>query len=354
MRTGIVISLAFVLAFLGPRSVVSGLVTGASARAQFEQFRDEDCDSFIDFEDFPTGLLTAYSLDLISPTFFTKYPANLLEQVEWKVNFRTTEFRWPLPEVGAPENTPVAVLPTGFITSPPNHRLMGVRDGNIPDGQARYEISFNPPVHRVGLLRMWEPGSITRFYAGPEGHLLVAEHILTSDQEFVGYISNSPSIDDWIRRIEFDGIPHDPESAYNKLYPVGEIDDLFFSWPAVTQFDICFEPSSIRLDQETTMSLEIVNLRNYAQHDIGIKLHFYSHEDGRDVDISLTRDIPPHDSITLKYKIQATNFVKYGHNFVTAEIYAPSGELISRQQTSYYVRKGTIDAVHILLNLMGD
>lgn len=231
--------IAFFVTLPGP--VSAALVTGPSARTQFEGFRDTLGDTFVDFESIATGL-------------YTTLPGLPL-------TLGTTEFRWPLPEILAPADTPVALNPTGFIVTPLNHRLMGVRAGNIPDGQARYEIVFDQPQRRAGLFRIWNTRSVTRFYAGV---VLLAEHQNTVNQEFVGFIADSDAMSTWVTRIEFDGIPDAPESVSNKLYQVGEVDDLFFGsvapLPAVT-----LDPTTLNFADQligTTSATQSITLTN--------------------------------------------------------------------------------------------
>jgi hypothetical protein len=186
-----------------------GLVTGPDAREAFEALRRESLVTFVDFERVPTGPQDQMKLD---------GPAAGIT-----VKMRSTEFRYPLPLRPAPAGTPVIVLPHGFVSEPPNHRLMGSNPGGIPDGQARYKLVFSRPVSHVGLLRMWNTYSLTRFYNG-SGELL-AEHRNASNQEFVGYVADGP--EDRVKTIELDGVPEQPDDSSNKLYQVGEVDDLY-------------------------------------------------------------------------------------------------------------------------------
>jgi hypothetical protein len=115
------------------------------------------------------------------------------------------------------------VLPHNFVSSPANHRFMGVSRGNVPDGQSKYEIILSEPVGSVGLMRIWNTNSLTRFYNA--AGVLLAEHRNTKNHEFVSYVADSP--ENRIHRIEFDGIPESPQSRSNKIYQVGEVDNLY-------------------------------------------------------------------------------------------------------------------------------
>jgi len=186
-----------------------GLVVGQEAREAFEALARDAAVTFVDFEDVPTGPRRKLKLD---------GPAAGIA-----VTLRTTDFRYPLPPKRAPMDTPVIVLPHSFVSEPANHRLMGSNPGDIPDGQARYKLVLSEAVSHTGLLRSWNTNALTRFY-GADGTLL-AEHRNRVDQEFVGYVAAGPG--DWVKAIEFDGLPEDPKSKSNRVFQVGEVDDLY-------------------------------------------------------------------------------------------------------------------------------
>jgi hypothetical protein len=193
-----------------------GLVTGPDARAAFEALRHGDLVAFTDFEDVPTGLHRKLTLE--GP------------DGDIAIRLRTTKIRYPLPVRNAKRNSPVAVLPYDFVSAPDNHRLMGVQAAKLPDGQSRYELTLSPPMSHVGLLRMWTTDSLTRFY--DEAGTLLAEHRNAANHEFVGYVANQT--EDRVARIVFDGVPSEPKSKSNKLFQVGEVDDLYVGDPATT------------------------------------------------------------------------------------------------------------------------
>jgi hypothetical protein len=182
-----------------------GLATGADAHDAFEALRRQNQVVFTDLEDVSTG------------------PHERLKIGGTSITLRTTEFRYPLPERRAPAETPIVVLPHNFVSSPANHRFMGVSRGNVPDGQSKYEIILSEPVGSVGLMRIWNTNSLTRFYNA--AGVLLAEHRNTKNHEFVSYVADSP--ENRIHRIEFDGIPESPQSRSNKIYQVGEVDNLY-------------------------------------------------------------------------------------------------------------------------------
>lgn len=172
------------------------LVFGPDARTMFEGFRDNQGDTFIDFESVANGPLTALP----------------------GITFRTHIARFG--SIGA--NQPVAVLPWDFVQSnPTNNRIVGTRSSSIPDGQNAYEIVFDTPQRRAGIFRIWNTSSITRFYSGA-GDVLLDAHQNTVNQEFVGYIAESDDPTDWVKRIEIDG------AVLSGTFQVGDSDDLFF------------------------------------------------------------------------------------------------------------------------------
>ena len=194
-----------------------GLIWGPKAREAFEALARDGVVGFEDFEGTPTGLHKRLRLGTPGGDIV--------------VRLRTTQLRYPLPRKRAPAGAPVAVLPYDFVREPANHRLMGVTrvklgDGKskfVPDGQSMFELVLSPPVSRVGLMRPWSTYSVTRFYGG-DGQLL-GEHRNATDHEFVGYVADRP--EDHVGRIVFDGVPSQPNDKDNKLYQVGQVDDLY-------------------------------------------------------------------------------------------------------------------------------
>ncbi len=184
----------------------SGIVYGTAARAQFEGFKTDLGDTFIDFEN-------------ITPL------TNLTSQISG-VSFATTRDRtW---QQDVPITTGVNVvcsIASQFSSScvSPDHHIVGVRSGNYSDGQSLYEIVFDTPQLRAGLARDWNTYSLTRFYSGTT---LLAEHQNTTNHEFVGFIADSSNL---ITRIELDGMITEISSQWPRgIYQVGTADDLFF------------------------------------------------------------------------------------------------------------------------------
>ena len=193
-----------------------GLIVGDETRQRFEGLRDDGVVSFTDFEDVPTGLHKR--LDVRGPGG------------DFRIGLRTTLMRWPWPP-RHPKGAPVAMLPYDFVTEPANHRLMGVtryeepgfRSEYLPDGQSRFELTIDPPASHVGLFRPWSTYSVTNLYR-TDGTLLES-HRNTANHEFVAYVAATP--EDRVGRIMFDGIPEQPDDEYNRLFQVGQVDDLY-------------------------------------------------------------------------------------------------------------------------------
>ena len=205
-------------------AVGPGLVVGPQARQVFEKLRQGGLVAFTDFENIATG--THSEIRLSGPTG------------EVLVRLRTTEFRYPLPAKRAGAGAPVVVLPYSFVSSPPNHRLMGVSQRRVPDGQSKFEMSFAQPVRLVGVVRNWNTDSVTRFF-DRQGRLL-AEHRNGTNRQFVGYVAGGPET--LVQRVEFDGVATKPTSGSNKLYQVGEVDDLYVGINPVEQRDVAAKP----------------------------------------------------------------------------------------------------------------
>lgn len=187
------------------------LVFGAAARAQFEDFRTNLGDEFIDFESVASGPLT-----------------NQISGLSFRTTFGRNGATGSL-------DLPVAVLPWNFVSSSPR-RIIGVRSGSpsyIPEGQNVYEINFDSAQRRAGLLRPWSTFSLTRFYAG---NTLLGVHRNTVNSEFVGFIAESNDPSTWITRIEIDGL------SDSGVFQVGTSDDIFFGSVAAVP-----EPTSMAL-----------------------------------------------------------------------------------------------------------
>ncbi len=71
------------------------------------------------------------------------------------------------------------------------------------DGRVGYEIVFDEPQRRAGLMRIWNTAATTAFYDG-SGSLL-SMHQNTVNNEFVGYVADDEDPSTWVKRIVMDG-----------------------------------------------------------------------------------------------------------------------------------------------------
>ena len=293
-----------------------GLVTGEEALDDFERYREDYCYLYLDFENIETGT------------------HNRLSNMDYDLGLelKTTEFRYPLPKTNAFDDSPVVVLPYNYVSSPSNHRLMGVNEINVPDGQSKYEIIFDNLQERVGLLRMWTTDSITRFYNG-DGNLL-AEHTNTTNQEFVGYIAQYENLQTWVERIEFDGIATEPDDEYNKLYQVGEVDNLYYTKPSlVAKIDA---PARVKVDDDLKIKFIITNLGNYAQNEIKIELKFFSQTQNEDVVIELIRNFEPNEIKNIEYTLPIITKTDKTES-ISISVFSPYLELVASDISNYEI-----------------
>lgn len=183
-----------VLVLAVPLSSWAGMIYGPSARTQFENLLAADPGAtFEDFETYHGQLLTTQIAGATLATTYQRYPYL------------------------APVNLPMAVLPYNFVGAPAGY-LQPLRNGNIPDGQSQWAITFDTPQRWAGLLRHWDTYALTRFYAGST---LLDTHQNTVGSEFVGYFADSSDTSTWVTRIVVDGMNVGG-------YHVGLGDDLFF------------------------------------------------------------------------------------------------------------------------------
>ena len=303
---------AILASFIVPELTLAGFVSGEKGKEDFEYFRKEFCDSFVDFEEFDTGL--TYRL----------YP--------FPVGLGTTYFRWPYPSgVGpAPSQTPVVVLPYNFVSSPSNHRLMGVTKSLIPDGQSRYEIVFDSLQKRAGLLRMWNTFSLTRFYG--DNNKLLYQHQNNTNYEFVGYIcdNNTPCI----KRIELDGLPKTPESEDNKLYMVGEVDDLYFSVPALKLK--LKAPPNVEEGEDAKLIITVESIVSYDIENIKVKIDYTFLDTEHEFESDYLK-IPSRKTITIEYDINTEEGTAGQTIPVEARLFSPFGTEIDKITNNIFV-----------------
>ncbi len=176
------------------------LISGSTARAQFENYQTTLGDTLETFDGFTQQ-------------------TNLTTQIPG-LTFKTTLDRF---SGGNAVDLEVNVIcsggnPYGYSSCPSgnNNLIGGVRSGGITDGRSVYEIVFDTGMLRVGLERIWNTASLTRFYSGTT---LLGQHQNTAGTEFVGFISDAANL---ITRVEMDG------AMLNGYYQVGYANDLFY------------------------------------------------------------------------------------------------------------------------------
>lgn len=92
--------------------------------------------------------------------------------------------------------------------------------GCTDDGRVGYEIVFDEPQRRAGMMRLWNTEAATRFYA-PDGTLL-AQHRNTVGHEFVGWVGEQADGSDWVKRVLMD------TAATSGTRQVGYTDHVYF------------------------------------------------------------------------------------------------------------------------------
>lgn len=172
----------------------AAIVSGVAARSQFESMHALNGGTFEDFEAYKGQLLTTQLPGLTMATTLQRYPSV------------------------ATVSLAVAVLPYGFLQAPSGF-LAPLRSGNVPDGQSRWEITFDTPQRWTGLVRYFNTNSLTSFYAGST---LLGTHQNAANSEFVGYVAESADPGTWVTRIVMDG------NNAGGSYQVGYGDDLFY------------------------------------------------------------------------------------------------------------------------------
>ena len=70
-------------------------------------------------------------------------------------------------------------------------------------GRGGYEIVFDEPQRRAGLMRVWNTAATTAFYS--DSGALLSQHQNTVNNEFVGYVADDEDASTWVKRIVMDG-----------------------------------------------------------------------------------------------------------------------------------------------------
>lgn len=202
-------------------SAQAGLVFGPDAELQFQSLQDLLNEGFIDFESVPSGTNLMPGTDpfglgvrfasIIDPYGYLFGPEHVeVSQAHNPAAYGNTIVGWPYP-------------------------------GGVDDGRVGYEIRFDTPQRRAGILRVWNIWSLTRFYN--EAGDLLGTHQNTMGREFVGWISDGNDQSTWASRMVMDGLPSGGSRQ------VGYSDNLFFGIYVPT-------PSGLAL-----LSLGLIGLR---------------------------------------------------------------------------------------------
>lgn len=340
----ICVSVLLILIVFVPLSADAGLIWGPSARTLFEEHRDRNLDMFTDFEGTPTGI---YNLLPV------KIPSDNIKLARLLFELDTTEFRYPLPVRPAPAGTKVAVCPYDYVKTPPNHRLLGLTVGNIPDGQSKYEIKFQKCLDHVGLKRMFNTNSVTRFY---QQNRLLAEHRNTENVEFVGYIVEKDNpYDDCVTRVEFDGHPLQPDDEDNKLYMVGPVDDLFYSVPALLVGVLTNGSSDSVVSAGDEVNVNI-GWRNYGSYSMKFDLtvEFFNHEKNKTDRWTKSLSLNARDQSWHNFTIKTLEDTTVGYYKVKASVRSSAGVLVDEMTNWYFVKTKSLVSPSINSLLLRD
>ncbi|NNF66398.1 MAG: hypothetical protein HKM98_02710, partial [Gammaproteobacteria bacterium] len=187
-----------------------GPVCGPDARATFEGLLLSAGDTLIDFESVATG--TNLTTQIPGVTFASISDVN-----------------------GNPAGPFHVEVSAAFAGSDGNTIVGAPCGGCTDDGRVRYEMVFDTPQRRVGLQRIWNNFTVTRFFdiQGQLLHEFAGGDDVSGDYQFVGYVAETTDTNTWVARVEIDG-----ESSGGSRQ-VGYTDDLFFgSTDVVAEFGL--------------------------------------------------------------------------------------------------------------------
>lgn len=178
----------------------AGLVFGADAEAQFQYLHGLLGESFLDFESVTAG-------------------TNLLPNTDpfgLGVRFASVINQYGVPF--GPEHVEVSNLHHPALYG---NTICGspYQYGN-DDGRVGYEVRFDAPQRRAGLLRIWNLEANTSFYNS--AGVLLGQHQNTTGREFVGWIADSDDPSTWVSRILMDTV------VVGGTRQVGYSDNLYF------------------------------------------------------------------------------------------------------------------------------
>lgn len=193
-------SLAVIVAGATCASAQAGLVYGPTARDYFASMQAALNEVYLDFESVPSG-------------------TNLLPGTDpFGVGARFASIIYTNGTPFGPEHVEVSSA-HGYSTY--GNTIVGSPfQFGSDDGRVGYEIAFDTPQRRAGILRAWNTSSVTRFY-NADG-VLLAEHQNTVNVEFVGWVADSDDPSTWVARMVMDGL------APGGTRQVGYSDDLYF------------------------------------------------------------------------------------------------------------------------------
>lgn len=178
----------------------AGIIYGPDAKAYFAAMQAEFNEVYLDFESVAAGTNLMPGAD----------PFGVGARFASIINTNGTPF--------GPEHVEVSNL-HGYTTY--GNTIVGspYPFGN-DDGRVGYEIRFDTPQYRAGILRAWNTSALTRFY-NADG-VLLGEHQNTVGAEFVGWVADSSDPSTWVARMVMDGL------VLSGTRQVGYSDDLYF------------------------------------------------------------------------------------------------------------------------------
>ncbi len=177
-----------------------GVVYGPEARALFSDLHAMLSEGYLGFESVPAGTNLLPGTD----------PFGLGVRFASILDVNGNPF--------GPEHVEVSGM-YGFATY--GNTIVGspYQYGN-DDGRVGYEVRFDAPQRRAGILRAWNTAAVTRFY-NADG-VLLGEHQNTVGAEFVGWMADSDDPSTWVARMVMDGM------VLGGSRQVGYSDDLYF------------------------------------------------------------------------------------------------------------------------------
>jgi hypothetical protein len=181
-------------------SAAGGIVHGTDAQDQFAGWHASLGGSYLDFESVPAG-------------------TNLMPGTDpFGVGARFASVIYTNGNPFGPEHVEVSNR-HGYATY--GNTIVGSPfQYGVDDGRVGYEIRFDNPQGRAGILRAWNTSAVTKFY-NAAGELL-GEHVNTTNVEFVAWLADPHDPASFVSRMVMDGL------APGGTRQVGYSDDLYF------------------------------------------------------------------------------------------------------------------------------